>query len=280
MKTISIIGGTGMLGAPVAKQLLTDGFTVRILTRNPEKAQQQLGDDFEYRLADIQDVASLKAAFEGTDFIHINVSGHSKASYYAQHVQGTKNVLKALAGKTVDCISMISSASAHPEFNDRWDNRYKYEAEQLLKASGQPYLAFMPSWFVESLSLLKQNNRVMHIGPSTKLIHWLTAEDYAKVVSQSLQDAHCRNTRMAIYGPEGISMRDAVARFAASQNLKVQTMPAWIASLLGKLTRDETLVDVADLMVHYDKTGEKSMPNTLRTETTLNTWLAQVGASA
>ena len=52
-------------------------------------------------------------------------------------------------------------------------------------------------------------------------------------------------------------------------------MPVWLAKWLGRLSRDPSLSDVADLTVHYDRTGEKTVPNTLRTTTTLASWLQQ-----
>lgn len=52
-------------------------------------------------------------------------------------------------------------------------------------------------------------------------------------------------------------------------------MPAWLAKIIGRLSGDPTLIDVADLTVHYDRTGEKTVPNTVRTTTTLSTWLQQ-----
>jgi len=279
MKIVSIIGGTGMLGAPVARALLADGFRVRILTRNIEQARQQLGEEFEYRQADILDVASLTAAFEGTDFIHINVSGHDHDSYYQQHVIGTQNVLKALNGAKIECISMISSASAYPEFNDRYDNRFKLEAENLLKASKQPYLVFMPSWFMETMSMFVQKNRLVRIGPSNQPIHWVSAQDYAQHVSKAYQNPACRSQRISIYGPESLTMAEAFSRFAQHHQLKQTHIPAWLAKIIGRLSGDPTLIDVADLTVHYDRTGEKNVPNTLRTTTTLSTWLQQREAS-
>ncbi|GLS25148.1 SDR family oxidoreductase [Marinibactrum halimedae] len=275
MTTVSIIGGTGMLGAPVAHQLLNDGFSVRILSRSPEKAQAQLGEGFSYAQADIMDVESLKVALANTDMVHINVSGHDRKSYYTQHVVGAENVLAALGNRTIDCISMISSASAYPEFNDRWDNRYKLEAEEKLKASHQPYLAFLPSWFMETLPLFQQDEKMVRIGPSTKPIHWVTAAEYAQIVSQSLQDPNCRNQRISIYGPEGIAMKEAVERYAQHHQLGVKTLPTWMAKCFGRIARDAVLVDVADLMQHYDRTGEKHVPNTIRTQITLSDWLAE-----
>ncbi|EAR07344.1 SDR family oxidoreductase [Reinekea blandensis] len=284
MKTVSVIGATGMLGQPVARALIADGFNVRILTRNPGNARRLFGDKVDIRNADLHDIPSLKSALAGTDMVYVNVGGHSKATYYRNHVVGTQNLLKALEGQTLDVIAMISSAAAHPEFNDRWDNHYKWEAEQLLKASNQPYLAFMPSWFMESLDLFVQKNRLMQIGPSTKGIHWVAADDYGQTVSRCLQDEHCRNKRMHVYGPETLTMTQACRRVADSWQLQHTPLPSWLAATIGRLSRDPVLVDVADLTRHYDRTGEKPDPDALRTTTTLTQWLlnrsAKVGVAA
>jgi len=262
-----------MLGLPVAKQLQADGFNVRIICRDIIKAKQLLGADFEYRQADIFDIPALTIALQGIEAVHINLSGNSDKTYYKNHVIGTKNILAALGTTQVACISMISVATADPEYSDRADNRYKLEAEELLKNSGQPYLAFRPSWFLESLPLFIQKQKIMHIGPSTKPIHWIAAADYAQVVSNSISDAKTRNQSVTLYGPQSIKMSDAIAQYAQHHKLPVQKVPAWLAKLLGRLIRDNTLIDIADLMQHYDKTGEKEVPSAVRTTMTLNQWL-------
>ena len=66
-KTILVIGGTGMLGKPVAQQLKADGFNVRLLVRNPEKARKLLGDGYEFIQGDVDNVTSLGAALTGVD---------------------------------------------------------------------------------------------------------------------------------------------------------------------------------------------------------------------
>ncbi len=38
-ETILVVGGTGMLGRRVTRRLLQDGFIVRLLTRDPERAR-------------------------------------------------------------------------------------------------------------------------------------------------------------------------------------------------------------------------------------------------
>ncbi|GGX43756.1 SDR family oxidoreductase [Saccharospirillum salsuginis] len=273
MKTASVIGGSGMLGAPVARQLRADGYRVRVISRNSDKAERLLGPDFEYETADLLDVDSLRRALKGSDAVHINASGHSRRSYYNNHVLGTKNILEALSDERIECISMISTALAYPEFADRWDNRYKMEAEALLKASGLPYLVFMPSWFMETLALFKQKQRLVHIGPSTQPIHWIAAQDYAREVSRALADPSVRNRRIVLYGSESMTMAEAMAAYARHHDLKVQRMPAWLAKAVGFISRDETLMDVADLMRHYDRAGEKPVVDAVRTTTTLKDWL-------
>ena len=74
-KTILVLGGTGMLGAPVARQLQVDGFQVRILVRDAEKTAQMFDNSFEIVAGDVTDQASLEQAMQGCDGVHISVGG-------------------------------------------------------------------------------------------------------------------------------------------------------------------------------------------------------------
>ncbi|AFU98250.1 SDR family oxidoreductase [Simiduia agarivorans] len=280
MKNISIIGGTGMLGAPVAREFARRGFAVKIITRNAIAACKALGADFEYLEGDLFQASFLSEALADCDGLHINMSGQCKATYYKNHVVATQRILQAISHRPPECISMISSASVYPEQTDRWDTLYKLEAERLLIHSGIPYLVFMPSWFMESLPLFIQDGKLIQIGPSVQPIHWLAAQDYARLVVDCFQNPRCRNQRLPIYGPEGITMHQALAAFSASREIPLQKMPVWLAKVFGKLTGDDRLIDVADLLVHYEKWGEKDIPNALRTHTTLSQWISHSIATA
>ncbi|WP_087018422.1 SDR family oxidoreductase [Thaumasiovibrio subtropicus] len=280
MKNIAIIGATGMLGAPVAKQLLVDGYNVRVLSRNPQKARQTLGEKFQYAKADIFDVHSLKAALHDIDAVHLNLSGQSKKTYYANHVVGTQNVVEALRDQPDTLISMISNASAYPEFSSRWDNRYKWEGEQILKQSGHPYLAFLPSWFLESIPLFIQKDNLVQIGASKREIPWIAAADYAKEVSKAYQDSKCRNQRLTIYGPHALPMRAVLEKYAQQHDLALKSMPAWLANLLSWVIRDESLRDITDLLTHYEKHGEKRGAHSICTQTNVDQWILESSISA
>jgi uncharacterized protein YbjT (DUF2867 family) len=46
-KKILVLGGTGMLGQPVARRLKEDGCQVRLLVRDVEKARKLFDESFE-----------------------------------------------------------------------------------------------------------------------------------------------------------------------------------------------------------------------------------------
>ncbi len=63
--TILVVGGTGLLGAAVARQLRHDGYDVRLLVRNVERARASLGSDFTYIAGDLGDPAAIERTLEG-----------------------------------------------------------------------------------------------------------------------------------------------------------------------------------------------------------------------
>lgn len=72
---ILVIGATGLLGEPVANHLKRNGFTVRLLVRNTEKAIAQFGDDFEIVKGDLNDIKTIERAADGCLGVHMNLSG-------------------------------------------------------------------------------------------------------------------------------------------------------------------------------------------------------------
>ncbi|EPJ45497.1 MAG: hypothetical protein OFPI_36730 [Osedax symbiont Rs2] len=275
MKTIAVIGGTGMLGAPVARQLQQQGYTVRIINRDSAKAKKMLGDNFQYAEADIFDPERLKIALQGCQGIHINLTGNSAQSYFKNHVTGTENIISAVKGSQIKLISMISTASAYPENDFRHDTKYKLQAEQLLKDSGIAYLVFLPSWFMETLALFEQNGKIVQIGKSSQKIHWQSAAEYAEIVAQAYADKEQYNRRITIFGPQGLTMTQALQNYAQHHNLKMQSMSIFMAKFFAWITRDQDLRDAADLLQYYERVGEKTVADTVRTQTDLQQWLLQ-----
>jgi uncharacterized protein YbjT (DUF2867 family) len=62
MTTVLVVGATGKVGQPVARRLVADGRQVRVLVRDRARAQQLLGDGFEYVIGGIEDRAAVNRA--------------------------------------------------------------------------------------------------------------------------------------------------------------------------------------------------------------------------
>lgn len=277
---ILVIGATGMLGKPVAQQLQTDGFTVRILARSVPKAQATLGEGYEYAPGDYEDTASLHAAMQSCDGVHINVKGGPTTVDYerADH-QGVRRIAEAAKAAGVGRISLISSYALHPEIAATPETRAKVQGEAALKATGVPYTLFRCTWFMESLPLFVQGNRVTLVGTHRHRLHWLAAEDYARSVSRSYQTAVTLNKELSIYGPEAYTMREAIERYIqyAAPNLKISQISTRMLALIGTLSFNQEWKGTATLMTHYEKYGEDGSPEEANRllgapQTTLKEW--------
>lgn len=70
---ILVIGGTGMIGALVARRLLVEGHPVRLLARDIERARTQLGGEFEYVQGTVTDSVAVDRAVQGMDGVHVSL---------------------------------------------------------------------------------------------------------------------------------------------------------------------------------------------------------------
>ena len=73
--TVLVVGATGQLGGPVASQLLRDGFVVRLLVRDVDRARRLLGAGFDHVQGDVTDPAAVRRALQGCDAVHVSLMG-------------------------------------------------------------------------------------------------------------------------------------------------------------------------------------------------------------
>jgi dihydroflavonol-4-reductase len=95
-----VTGATGFLGSHVARQLLKQGADLRLLVRSTSRTDNIDDLSSERVIGDLRDVASLKRAMDGCEYVF-----HVAADYrlwsvngqelYDSNVDGTRNILKA-----------------------------------------------------------------------------------------------------------------------------------------------------------------------------------------
>jgi len=62
-KRILVIGGSGLLGEPIAIHFKRNGFIVRFLVRDVEKTAKKFGTEFEIVEGDIKNVLRIETAY-------------------------------------------------------------------------------------------------------------------------------------------------------------------------------------------------------------------------
>ena len=280
-KIILVIGGTGMLGKPVAKQLKADGFNVRLLARNPEKAQKLLGKGYEIIKGDVDNAAALKEALAGVDGVHISLKGGpSEADYDRMDHLATRDIAYAAKELGVGRVTILSAYAVSEEKADTPESRSKVKGEAALKSSGVPYTIFRASWFMETLPLFIQGKSMSLIGNQIHPLHWVAAEDYARMVSKNYQSDETLNKELCIFGPEALTMGEAMKIYADHAGVKVAPMSTRMLAVLGTLTFNAEWKGMAVLMKHYENWGEDGSPDEANRllgtpRLTLREWLAR-----
>ncbi len=277
---ILVVGATGMLGEPVARQLEKDGYAVRVFARNPEKAKAKLGDSFEYVRGDVEEPSSLEKAVKGCFGVHISLKGGPKAEAFdrIEH-QGTANVADVSAKFGIQRITYLSGATVSEENSWFPAAMAKLQAESAIQGSGVPYSIFCATHFMESLPLAVKGKRAFVVGKQPHPVHWLAAGDYARMVSKSFGLPEAANKRFFIYGPDSLTMMEALKKYCSivHPRANVSTMPIWAMSLIGTVSFNAELRFIAELMGFFEKvreTGDPSEANRLlgAPMTTLDKW--------
>lgn len=278
-KKILVIGATGLLGQPVANRLKDNGYKVRVMARNPEKAAAQLGDDFEIVQGDIQDQKSIEQSLGGCFGVHINLSGELE--------QAGAEIVAALAARLkLQRITYISGTSVAEENTWVPVMKGKFLAERAIRESGVPYTIFCPTWFMEVLPKYIRGNRAFVFGKQPNPYHLVAADDYAEMVATSYDTEAAVNKRLTIHGPEGVLFHDALKRFCDVLHPdieKVGTMPYWFATAIARLKGTKEMKSISAFMAAFEKIGELGDPaeanDILRApQITLDDWLRQKSA--
>ncbi len=272
---ILVIGATGFVGAPIARQLQADGFSIRALARNADKARQMLGDKVELIVGNFADKSTLEKALDGVGGVNLSVPWQSE-------VQVARDVTDILAkqGRKNVRVTYISGVTALPE--NRWYPMIdeKLKAEEVLQKSGVAYTIFRPSWFMDALALFVRDGRATIFGKQKQPYYFLAVTDFARAVSKSYQTEEAADKTFVINGPKALLMQDALQQYcdAVHPGVKASSMPAWFGNLLAAMMKSPPMKDFVQLMAYFEKSPKVTAPNDAEkvlgaSSTTLEEWL-------
>lgn len=254
-----VIGATGMLGEPVARQLHAAGYPVRVLSRNVDAARAKFGADYEVVTGDVENPASLKAALHGCHGVHINLNTGPDPD---QERRGVANVAAAVALAGVQRVTYLSGASVAPENTWYAGTKAKLEAEAALRASGVPYTIFRATFFMESLPSFVRGERASFFGSQPHPWRWVAAADYARMVVQAYATPAAASKTLYVLGPQPWTLRQALETYCAiaRPGVKVGALPFWMASLIASLSRDKAMQAALPFFRYTEQVAEAGDP--------------------
>jgi NADH dehydrogenase len=144
---IAITGGTGYVGRAIVEKLLRRDHEVRALVRKPDRAGplQDLG--VAIVVGGLVDPAAVRSLVEGVDaVVHLVgiIVDAGRQTFESVHIGGTEAVVGAARQAGVPLLLHMSALGAGAAASTRY-HRTKWQAEEAIRASGQPHAIFRPS---------------------------------------------------------------------------------------------------------------------------------------
>lgn len=286
IRSIAVVGATGMLGTPVAKILKASGFSVTAVVRDMQKAQQKLGAGFYLSKGNLQDKNSLRTAFSDSDFVYLSLSTspHEKKQDFKTEIDGLRNVIEAAKSARVKRIGFLSSLVKDYREMDWWMFDIKRQACQTLLECEIPATLFYPSNFYENLTQQQlKGNRVMLAGNQETKSWWISTDDYGRQVANAfrLDGDHSENREYVIQGPKPYSMEEAADCFidhCPQPGLKKLKVPMRLFKFLKPFSASiDFQYHIITAINHYNETfqAEESWEKLGKPELSLAQWSAR-----
>lgn len=191
-KTILVTGATGRQGGAVVRHALKRGFTVRAITRNPDKpsAQALKANGVELFRGDMEDASSIAPALEDVSGVFCVQNFWEKTGGYAGEIRQAQNLIRVTQEASVSHFVYASVAGC--------DNAHgietiacKWEIEKLIDSARLPRTFIRTVFFMDNFldpKITSLNFALMTgaLKPTTQLlmiatddIGWFVVEAFA-----------------------------------------------------------------------------------------------------
>ena len=227
----AITGITGKVGGAMARRLLADKQNVRAVLRDQAKAAEWQARRCEIALADMDDAASLAAAFKGAAGVFIlppsefdPEPGFPEAQRVIDAVRAA--LIEARPAKIV-CLSTIGADAPHENLLTA-----RTLMEQGLSDIGLPVTFLRPGWFMENAAwdvAAARDEGVLHsfLQPADKPVPMVATKDVGSAAAALLLE-DWQGTRVAeLEGPARSSPNGLAQAFAAvlGRAVRVEIVP-------------------------------------------------------
>lgn len=280
-KLVTLIGGSGFVGAQTVQQLARLGYRIRIAVRRPDLAGslKTLGS-FSQILpiqANIRNRASLERAIDGADIV-VNLTGilceKGKQRFKAVHVAGAQTVAEICKEKSIGTLVHVSTLAADPES----DSDYASTKAQGEKATVK---AFPGAIILRPAVIFGSDDRFFNLfatlaslSPVLPLVYGATRHqpvyvgDVAKAISLAVSGKAKSGSTYELGGPDVETFKQLMQRMLTEtqRSTKLIPVPASLAKFKAFflqilphpiLTIDQVRLMASDNVVSDKATKEK-----------------------
>ena len=243
---ILLVGSTGKLGNTILRLLRERGHAVRALVRNQQRAGEIATLAAETVRGDLRDIQSLRRACAG--MTHVVTTANSFAGKGANKsvnvdLYGNLNLIDAARAEGVQRFVFVSGDVMAPDSLVDFF-RYKFQAEEHLRASGMDYViirpgAFMDEWANIVAADIPAKGTATIFGDGKNPIGFVARDAVAELVARVVDDATVTRESITIGGPENLTLLQVVEKFEKhhGRTAKRKHVPVPAMRVLRVLTR-------------------------------------------
>ena len=224
----AITGITGQVGGEVARNLLAARQTVRGVVRDVGKGKAWAECGCELVAADINDAASLTAAFEGVDGVFVLVPPNFDPSTDFQEArkigETLSGALEAARPGRVVYLSTIGAQASHANLLSQHTI-----IEQALGSLPVPITFLRPAWFMENcnwdVAPAKSGVIQSFLQPLDKPVPMVATADIGRLAAELLQERWNGHRVAELEGPHRVTPKEIAASFASLLGHPVRVEP-------------------------------------------------------
>ncbi len=217
---IMVISATGSLGGRVVRRLLAQGETVRAVCRTPAKAKELERLGAEVMHGDLRELDSLSQACQGVEKIFTTAHGFpGDGDNNPRTVDdvGNRQLIDAARTAGVKHFVFTSILGVRPDAPVDFF-RYKYAAEEYLRASGLSYTILRPSAFMETWAAMVggpivATGKTTIFGHGNNPINFVSVDDVAQFALIALSDPRACYQIIEIGGPGNLTLNQVAELF-------------------------------------------------------------------
>lgn len=221
-----VMGGTGHVGSAVVEALLREGQPVTLLTRDPARAARWRGRGAVIVAADVDDVASLRAAFRlGRRAFLLNPPADVAGDTDATERRTVSNILRALEGVALE--KLVAASTGNAQAGDHLgDLNTLWTLEEGLRAQPVPAAINRAAYYMSNwdglLEPVRTTGRLQSLFPADLAIPMVAPRDVGEAAARRLLAPVDDVGVQGVEGPSRFTPLDVAAAFAQALDRTVE----------------------------------------------------------